>query len=44
MIQGGGEKLWYVIHELINYILNNEEFHDPEKESNIVPIYKKVKR
>jgi hypothetical protein len=41
-IQAGGEILLSQIHNLINYIWNKEELHDQKKESNTVPLYKKV--
>jgi hypothetical protein len=40
LIQAGGETLVYVIHKLINYIPNEKQSHDQQKESIIAQIYR----
>lgn len=39
LVLAGGETLWSVIHQLINFLWNNGELHAQWKESAILLIY-----
>lgn len=41
MIEVGGRTTWYVIHQLIKYILNKEELREQWKDLVVSPVYKK---
>jgi hypothetical protein len=42
LIQAGGEILLYMIHKLINSVLNKEELPGQWKESIILPVHKNI--